>query len=181
MGKAKTDTVAISVLALLGVWHGSAVADPLTVSWADLRTDRPASCEALLDNYETQPKCKQQAASARLLSSRYEACAPGNRSLNGQTVRIAGYAHPLEFEFKDVKAFLLIPPLRQDCRHPPPPLPDQVISVSFPDGIDVTADPVWVTGTLKVQRSKTHLATTNYTLIATTVTEATIPDVDPGK
>lgn len=157
---------------------GPALADPLTVTWEDLRAERPETCTGLLDNYLTQPKCQQLAASAQLLSSRYQACAPGTRSLDGQTIRIAGYVHPLEFKFLDVKAFLLIPPLRQDCKHPPPPLPDQVISVTFPEGIDVTADPVWVTGKLKVERSKSHLATTSYTLQADTVTAATIPDVD---
>lgn len=176
----RRNCIVLSVGALFTVGHGTVSADPLTVSWADLRTNRPAHCAAFLDNYRAQSKCKQQAASARLLSSRYEACAPGTSNLDGQTVRIAGYAHPLEFEFRDVKTFLLIPPLRQDCRHPPPPLPDQVISVTFPEGFDVTADPVWVIGTLRHERNKSHLATASYTLTATSVINASIPDVTAG-
>ncbi|WP_420338162.1 DUF3299 domain-containing protein [Roseibium sp.] len=179
MGKLRIKHSLLASALLLWLWGGSAQAEPLTVDWSELRADRPSSCSALLENYLTQPKCTQQAASARLLSRQYEKCAPGSAGLDGKTVRIAGYAHPLEFQFKDVKEFLLIPPLRQDCTHPPPPLPDQVISVRFPDGLDVNADPVWVTGVLRRERAKTHLATANYTLQATSVTQATIPEVSP--
>lgn len=180
MVKIRTDRLVFSALVMTGLFLGSASADPVTLSWADLRANRPASCAAFLDNYLNQPKCAQQAGSARLLSRRYEACAPGTEGLDGVSVRIAGYAHPLEFEFRDVKNFLLIPPLRQDCSHPPPPLPDQVIAVDFPDGLDVSADPVWVTGVLRLQQSKTHLATTAYTLQAIEVTTANVPDVSGG-
>lgn len=176
MGKVKTNRIIPCALVLAGLWSGSAIADAVTVSWPELRASRPASCSGFLKHYKTQANCSQQAASARLLSKRYEKCAPGSPNLDGKTVRIAGYVHPLEFEFKDVKEFLLIPPLRQDCRHPPPPLPDQVISVTFPEGITVTADPVWATGILRLQQSKTHLATASYTLEAVAITPATIPD-----
>ncbi|WP_420411198.1 DUF3299 domain-containing protein [Roseibium sp.] len=181
MAKAETNRLFLSVFALYWVWGGSAQADPVTVTWADLRADRPPSCETLIEGYQSPAKCSQQAASARLLSRQYEKCTPGRSDLNDQVVRIAGYAHPLEFEFRDVKAFLLIPPLRQDCSHAPPPLPDQVISVSFPDGLNVNADPVWVTGRLTVERGKTHLATARYALEAISVTQATIPEVAAGK
>jgi hypothetical protein len=179
MGKVRINRRFLAGALLLGLWCGSAVAEPLTVTWSELRADRLSSCAMLLENYLSQRKCSQQAASAHLLSRQYEKCAPGSADLDGKTVRIAGYAHPLEFQFKDVKEFLLIPPLRQDCTHPPPPLPDQVISVRFPDGLDVNADPVWVTGVLRRERAKTHLATANYTLQATSVTQATIPEVSP--
>jgi len=180
MAGIKTDRLIAVALLLSALVPGAVAAEPVTLSWADLRANRPASCAAFLDNYLNQPKCAQQAGSARLLSRRYEACAPGTEDLDGRSVRIAGYAHPLEFEFRDVKTFLLIPPLRQDCNHPPPPLPDQVIAVDFPDGLDVSADPVWVTGVLRLKQSKTHLATTAYTLQAKTVTPANIPDVSGG-
>lgn len=179
MGRPGTERVALAAV-LVSLWQGAAFAEPVQVSWADLRANRPASCATLLENYQSQPQCRQQAASARLLSSRYQACAPGVDALDGKIVRIAGYAHPLEFEFRGVKNFLLIPPLRQDCSHPPPPLPDQVIAVDFPDGMNVTADPVWVTGTLHLEPGKTHIVTTTYTLRATAVTPANIPDVDAG-
>ncbi|WP_146136713.1 DUF3299 domain-containing protein [Aliiruegeria haliotis] len=43
-----------------------------------------------------------------------------------------------------MRRFLRVPSSRKDCRHPPPPLPDQAISVVFPKGIDANHDPVWV-------------------------------------
>jgi hypothetical protein len=180
MVRTKTEKIAACALALLVFLQSTALAEPLKVSWEDLRSNRPASCAVILDNYLNRPNCAQQSASARLLSSRYQTCAPGTDSLDGKSVRIAGYAHPLEFEFRDVKRFLLIPPMRRDCSHPPPPLPDQVIVVDFPSGLNVTADPVWVTGVIRVKRSKTHLVTTTYKLDAISVVTATIPDVVTG-
>lgn len=180
MGKAGTDIRRFIALAAL-LWSGSALADPQKVTWADLRADRPQSCAAFLENYLGLANCSEQIALTRLLSRRFEICAPGNVSLDGRIVRIAGYAHPLEFEFKNVRKFLLIPPLRRDCRHPPPPLPDQVISVDYPEGIDVTADPVWVTGELRVQLAGNDIAPAGYTLKAVAVVSATIPDVAQGQ
>ena len=121
------------------------------LTWADLKQSRPAACTDFLTNYLGFPDCAQQTLIARLAPQRLAHCSPGEPSLDGLHVRIAGYVHPLEFEFKGVTEFLLLPPLRADCRHPPPPLPDQVIAVTFPDGVDVTLDPVWITGVLKVE------------------------------
>jgi hypothetical protein len=180
MGKAETDTLRLIALAAL-LWSGSALAEPQIVTWADLRADRQETCAAFLDNYLAHPNCSEQIALTRLLSRRFEMCTPGDTSLDGRVIRIAGYVHPLEFEFKNVRQFLLIPPLRRDCRHPPPPLPDQVISVEYPDGIDVTADPVWVTGELRVQHAKNDIAPASYTLKARAVVDAIIPDVTDGE
>lgn len=180
MGKAGTDTLRRIALALF-LWSGSALAEPLTLSWADLRENRPETCAAFLDKYLGHPNCSEQIALTRLLSRRFEMCTPGNSSLDGRTIRIAGYVHPLEFEFKGVRKFLLIPPLRRDCRHPPPPLPDQVIFVDYPEGVDVTADPVWVSGVLHVEHARNEIAGASYTLTATKVVGATIPDVAIGE
>ncbi len=112
-----------------------------------------------------------------MLSMQIAECVPGNSKLEGDLVRIAGYAHPLEFEFKDVKSFLLIPPLSQTCRHPTVPLPDQVISVKYPEGVDITADPVWVTGRIFIRQTQSELAPSIYWIEASEVIAANIPDV----
>lgn len=113
----------------------------------------------------------------QLVTSRFAACAPGNQELDGRDVTIAGYIHPFEMEFRGVTTFLLTPRMRQDCRHPPPPLPDQVIFVEFPEGIDINTDPVWVTGTLRAKSVQNHLAGANYALEAHKIAPAVIPDV----
>lgn len=148
------------------------------IDWADLREGRPVSCTAFLSPLEDTSDCVRQSLVAKLAASKIEVCTPGNPSLNGVEVRIAGYAHPLEFEFKSVQEFLLTPPLRSDCRHPSPPLPDQVIMVHFPEGIDISFDPVWVDGTLSLDRSEDDNAPASYRLEAKTVVPATLLDVN---
>lgn len=160
---------------------GGASAETLTLSWADLRQGRPASCTEFLTGFFAHPDCAQQILISRVFSKKITECSPGNERLDGRTIRIAGYVHPLEFKFKSIRSFLLIPLLRQDCRHPPPPLPDQVIGVEFPDGIDVTFDPVWVTGVLRIQRSRNEIAPASYVLEASHIKPAAIPDVTEAR
>ncbi|WP_170386911.1 DUF3299 domain-containing protein [Ruegeria atlantica] len=119
--------------------------------------------------------------SDRMLSMQIADCVPGNFGLEGSIVQIAGYAHPIEFEFRDVKSFLLVPLLSQKCRHPLAPLPDQVISVEFPEGIDITADPVWVTGKIFIHPTQRELAPSIYRIEASEIVTATIPDVSAGE
>ena len=114
-----------------------------------MRKGRPAACLKLLETHLQDPDCAKQTLMAKIASGRLAECSPGNAALDGVAVRIAGYAHPVDFEFAGVRSFLLAPPLRTDCRHPPPPLPDQVIAVEYEAGIDVSADPVWVEGILQ--------------------------------
>lgn len=161
-------------LALLG---SPSLAEPLQVSWTDLQEGRPQSCSAVLETYLSNPNCTGKDMSDRMLSLQLAECTPGNTDLDGITIRIAGYAHPVEFEFRNVQRFLLIPPMDQDCRHPLPPLPDQVITVEYAEGIDITADPVWITGRLQIRPSGNEIAPSAYRIKAVNVTTATIPDV----
>ena len=59
-------------------------------------------------------------------------------------------------------------------------LPDQVIDVDFSDGLDINANPVWVTGRLRLAPGKSHLAPFGYVLEAETVTPANLPDAPKG-
>lgn len=173
-----TATRALSTAVLVLVaQHGALHAEPLQSTWKDLRKERPAECLAFLEQYLADPDCARQALMAKMVAKRIAQCTSGDSSLDGKTITIAGYAHPFELEFKGVKEFLLIPRTPQECRHPPPPLPDQIISVEFPDGLDINRDPVWVTGVLRVRTGKTHLAPFSYFLEATSVAPALIPDV----
>ncbi|WP_170482529.1 DUF3299 domain-containing protein [Ruegeria arenilitoris] len=155
----------------------AAHSEPQEISWSYLREERLAECFDFLDDYLSNPGCLPRDWSDRMLSMQIAECVPGNSKLEGDLVRIAGYAHPLEFEFKDVKSFLLIPPLSQTCRHPTVPLPDQVISVKYPEGVDITADPVWVTGRIFIRQTQSELAPSIYWIEASEVIAANIPDV----
>lgn len=154
-----------------------AVSEPLEISWSDLREGRLAECSEFLEGYLSNPNCLPRDLSDRMLSMQIAECVPGNSELEGNQVLIAGYAHPVEFEFKDVKSFLLIPLLSHKCRHPTAPLPDQVISVEYPAGFDITTDPVWVTGQIFIRQSQSVLAPSIYRIKAAEIVTATIPDV----
>lgn len=80
------------------------------------------------------------------------------KELNGQTVRIAGFALPLEFEGKVSKEFLLVPYVGA-CIHAPPPLPNQIIYVSSKTGFTSKSlyTPVWVTGQMRTEGGEYNL------------------------
>ena len=171
-----TSRVAVCVSAV-SLWLVAPVSAQEALTWVDLRGDRSESCASLFEMWENEPDCAKLTALARLLPDKLRACAPGDAELDGAVVSIAGFVHPLEFEFKGVQDFLLIPRLRQDCRHPPTPLPDQVILVRYEAGVDVSADPIRVEGVLGVQFSETDNADAAYVLEATEVEAAFLPDV----
>jgi hypothetical protein len=86
---------------------------------------------------------------------RSEAVVP---ELNGQMVRMAGYALPLEHSEKGVKEFLLVPFIGA-CIHVPPPPPNQIVFVHLHK--DFAAKdlytPVLVTGRMSVTPAKARL------------------------
>jgi len=79
--------------------------------------------------------------------------------LDGQFIRIPGYALPLEFDGTDVKEFLLVPYIGA-CIHVPPPPPNQMVFVSLdrPFKPEDLFTPVWITGRLEVKRMSKALS-----------------------
>ncbi len=98
--------------------------------------------------------------------------------LDGQLVRMPGYALPLEYSEGGVREFLLVPYIGA-CIHVPPPPPNQMVFVQLDQ--DFVADdlytPVWVTGRITVQQASRSLSfvdgqsqvATGYTLDGITV------------
>jgi hypothetical protein len=74
------------------------------------------------------------------------------QELNGEKIRIAGFALPLEFEGTVAKEFLLVPYVGA-CIHAPPPLPNQIVYVSSKKGFisESLYTPVWVTGKMRTE------------------------------
>ena len=91
--------------------------------------------------------------------------------LDGKVVKIPGFVVPLEGSSDTTKEFLLVPYFGA-CIHVPPPPPNQIVYVKFPDGvpIDNIYDAVWVTGTLATQVWEGDLATVGYTMQGIEVT-----------
>ena len=81
-----------------------------------------------------------------------------NTTLDGTTVRIAGYLLPLEFADEGVTDFLLVPYVGA-CIHVPPPPPNQIVFVRLDEKFRVVDlfTPVWVSGNLKTKASSKAL------------------------
>lgn len=80
-------------------------------------------------------------------------------ALDEQSVRLAGYILPLEFDGTDVKEFLLVPYVGA-CIHVPPPPPNQIVYVrsAEPFKSDDLFTAVWVTGRITVASTTKSLA-----------------------
>ncbi|MGF1700714.1 DUF3299 domain-containing protein [Photobacterium makurazakiensis] len=83
--------------------------------------------------------------------------------LNGSKVRIPGFVIPLEGDDKAITEFLLVPYFGA-CIHVPPPPPNQIIYVKYPDGAPIQQlwDVVYIIGTLKTQTISHELAEVGY-------------------
>lgn len=80
--------------------------------------------------------------------------APVEPSIDGASVRIAGFIIPLERAGDDVSEFLLLPYFGA-CIHSPPPPANQIIYVVADKPLKnvKTMDAMWVSGTLKITTS----------------------------
>ncbi|MGF1681970.1 DUF3299 domain-containing protein [Photobacterium minamisatsumaniensis] len=83
--------------------------------------------------------------------------------LNGSKVKIPGFVIPLEGDDKAITEFLLVPYFGA-CIHVPPPPPNQIIYVKYPDGAPIQQlwDVVYIIGTLKTQTISHELAEVGY-------------------
>ncbi|RUO63466.1 hypothetical protein SAMN06297229_2055 [Pseudidiomarina planktonica] len=96
--------------------------------------------------------------------------APMVNELDGKKIRIPGYVVQLEGDADNVTEFLLVPYFGA-CIHVPPPPPNQIIHVTFPEGVpyEITYDAVWVEGTVSVERKESELAVVGYQMEAVKV------------
>lgn len=79
--------------------------------------------------------------------------------LDGVTVRVPGYALPLEYADKAVSRMLLVPYVGA-CVHSPPPPPNQLIVVELTEPYKVSDifEPVWITGRLAAKQATESLS-----------------------
>ena len=82
-----------------------------------------------------------------------------NAGLDGQMVRIPGYALPLEHIGTGVKELLLVPYLGA-CIHVPPPPANQTIYVTLEDTYIARTlyEPVWITGRIYIKSTSKALS-----------------------
>lgn len=82
-----------------------------------------------------------------------------NPSLDGERIRMPGYALPLEFTGTGATEMFLVPFVGA-CIHVPPPPPNQIVSISLEEPVMVGGlfEPVWVTGRMLVEQSSQSLS-----------------------
>ena len=80
-------------------------------------------------------------------------------ALGGRDVEIPGYALPLEYDGTEISEFLLVPYVGA-CIHVPPPPPNQIVHVRFPEGFRSAGlfTPVLVAGRITVGHSSRSLS-----------------------
>lgn len=93
--------------------------------------------------------------------------APTVASMAGQAVRLAGYLVTLDMTKNGIREFLLVPYFGA-CIHTPPPPANQIVHVHTQAPLKGfrTMDAVWVSGSLDLERSKTDMGSSGYTMIA---------------
>lgn len=91
--------------------------------------------------------------------------APLVTKFNNKRVKIPGFIVPIEGDMNTVTEFLLVPYFGA-CIHVPPPPPNQIVYVKFPNGVPIGSitDAVWVTGDLSTEGWKGEIATVGYSL-----------------
>lgn len=102
--------------------------------------------------------------------------APTEPSLKGARVRIPGFLLPIERKGNTVSEFLLLPYFGA-CIHVPPPPANQIIHVSISPPLKnaQAMDPVWVSGTLDVDRRDTPWGKAGYRMKGEKVTPYKMP------
>ncbi|MDX1633325.1 MAG: DUF3299 domain-containing protein [Marinobacter sp.] len=86
--------------------------------------------------------------------------------------RIPGFIVPLKTvgDQRIVEFFLV--PYYGACIHVPPPPPNQIIHVTYPEGIEleVLYEPFWIQGPLTISRTEHDIGTASYAIRAEAVT-----------
>ena len=86
--------------------------------------------------------------------------------MDGKKIRIPGFIVPLEFENEEMVIQFFFVPFFGACLHLPPPPPNQIILVDFPEGVPLKSlyTAFWISGELKTSLVEKDIATAAYTM-----------------
>ncbi|WP_300497211.1 DUF3299 domain-containing protein [Marinobacter sp.] len=91
--------------------------------------------------------------------------------MDGRSGRIPGFVVPLKTtqDMRILEFFLV--PYYGACIHVPPPPPNQIIHVKYKKGFKLEAlyDPVWIEGTLMIEKTENDIASSSYSIVAENV------------
>lgn len=91
--------------------------------------------------------------------------------LNGKTIKLGGYPVPIESNEQGLVTQLFIVPYPGACIHVPPPPPNQIVLINYPQGVQLADiyEPIWVIGKLNIEPISNDLADASYTMNADNV------------
>ena len=149
-----------------------------TIEWIDLMPkddlevllNPPQSVTDIEDgSFEDQISSQIQNSLAAASDDRYQQALVSTRvvaEMDGKAIRLPGFVVPLEHnDDQAITQFFLVPYFGA-CIHMPPPPPNQIILVNYPQGIifNNIYDPVWVSGVVKTSIQQNDLATAAYVM-----------------
>ncbi|MBJ6136774.1 DUF3299 domain-containing protein [Marinobacter litoralis] len=157
-------TIASLGLLVLVLVSGLVEAEPREIDWLELM---PAEDLALL---ESLPEVEHEGDGPALLPDEIMTgrVVPEMANVDG---RIPGFVVPLKTT-KDMRIleFFLVP-YYGACIHVPPPPPNQIIHVKYPEGFTLQAlyDPVWIEGQLTIEKTENAIGASSYSINARAV------------
>ncbi|HRJ94314.1 MAG TPA: DUF3299 domain-containing protein [Candidatus Thiothrix moscowensis] len=107
--------------------------------------------------------------------------APVNPAMNGKKIKLPGFVAPLEIDESNgmVGDFLLVPYFGACIHLPPPPLSQTLLvkpKTGKSIGMERVYEPVWVSGTIKTESTKTDLADAGYKIVDAAIEMYQEPD-----
>jgi len=144
-----------------------------TIDWEDLIPKEWRPDPILVEKYN---KGEIEDDDPRIMALRdrlreMEKRAPINDKLDGQIIKMPGFVVPVETDGEIVHEFLLVP-YHGACVHVPAPPANQIVYVKTTEqsvGKFEYFDTVWVTGLLTVEKTKSKVAESGYTITATKI------------
>lgn len=154
-----------------------------TIEWTELMPkddleailNQPDYIDDIVDGSpEDQISNRVQSAIATASDRRYQEALESTRVIeefNNQPIRIAGFVVPLEFDGEQTITQFFFVPYFGACIHLPPPPPNQLIYVSYPQGLKLNAlyDPFWMTGVIKTSLVENDTATSAYSMVVNSI------------
>ena len=154
-----------------------------TIEWTELMPkddleailNQPDYIDDIVDGSpEDQLSNRVKSAIVTASDNRYQQALVSTRvieAFNNQPVRIAGFIVPLEFDGEQTVTQFFFVPYFGACIHMPPPPPNQLIYVSYPQGLKLNAlyDPFWMTGVIKTSLVENDMATAAYSITVNSI------------
>jgi hypothetical protein len=86
--------------------------------------------------------------------------------MDGKSIKIPGFIVPLEFDDNQTVTQFFLVPYFGACIHMPPPPPNQIIFINYPQGLNVDSiyEAFWISGVLSTSIIENEMGTAAYTM-----------------